>query len=118
VTRNRSDFARRAAALEAKNSLVGLLRQTIGSSTQAISIARRPAENPLDELAGALCEYAIALRNLGLTLDDAMAELVQVISAPFAYRQRQPLIALAGACSSVVYGIPATASTDAPRHAS
>jgi hypothetical protein len=105
-----SDRDRQLAAMDAKDALVRALHRAMRGHSAAGETASGPAgqqEHLVDHLAGAMCVYAYALRNLGLTFADTIPELVQTVSVPFAARQGSALIALARVCCAIVYEVPA-----------
>lgn len=109
-----SHFARQVAALEAKDSMVGALYRAIrGPDDECVAagVGGSQCEDRLDDLATAVCVFAIALRNLGVSQVDATEEVVRTVSVPFARHHRCSLIALARTCCAVVYEAP-TASHD------
>src|SRR5438552_14081684 len=104
-----SHLARQAAALEAKDTMVGSLYRAVrGRDDACVAAGQRKSqrEDRLADLATAVCVFANALHNLGVTQADAMAEVVQTISVPFARHHRCSLIGLARACCAVVYEAP------------
>jgi hypothetical protein len=110
-----SDVTHRAAALDARDAVMRSLHRTARSLPRVVRVAAeadRRGEDLLDDLAIALCAYASALWNLGVTRDDATTELARTVSVSFAYRHRRCLIALARACASVVYGAPGEDDVD------
>jgi hypothetical protein len=104
-----SHLARQAAALEAKDTMVGSLYRAIrGPDDACVDAGEREGqrEDRLDDLATAICVFANALHNLGVTQADATAEVAQTVSVPFARHHRCSLIALARVCCAVVYEAP------------
>jgi hypothetical protein len=106
---NSSHLARQAAALEAKDTMVGSLYRAIRGPDDACVAAgegESQRDDRLDDLATAVCVFANALHNLGVTQADATEEVVRTVSVPFARHHRCSLIALARACCAVVYEAP------------
>jgi hypothetical protein len=110
MIRQSSNRDRQVAAMDAKDALVRSLHRAMrgdGAARAAASGLSGQREDLLDHLAGAMCVYAYALRNLGLTFADTIPEVVQTVSVPFAAHQGSALIALARVCCAIVYEVPA-----------